>query len=221
KFMMGASPNDQEAFNDEKPRHEVTIPSPLYVGRFPITQRQWQAVMGDNSAYFQRGEAINADTNNHPVESVSWEDCRVFLHRVCERVDLEFGKTIRLLTEAEWEYACRAGTTDSRYGNLDDIGWFDGNNGGTTHPVGAKRANAWGLYDMIGNVLEWCEDNLHYDYEGAPSDGSARTGGDTARVLRGGGWYGSPQYCRSSDRYWGGPGYRDFNIGFRVVVDLE
>lgn len=233
EFQMGASPGDSEAFDDEKPQHKVAIPSPLYVAKFPVTQQQWQAVMGQNPAWFHTGmvmkkggifkqeKRLEADTKEHPVERVSWEDCQGYLNRVHDRLDLEFGKAIRLPTEAEWEYACRAGTTDSRYGNLDAIGWFGGNSGSTTHPVGQKRPNAWGLHDMIGNVYEWCEDNWHGGYKTAPCDGSAWPGCESARVVRGGSWYHPPQFCRSSYRYWFEPDIRLSCIGFRVVVDLE
>lgn len=244
EFQMGASPGDSEAYDDEKPAHQVTISSPLYVAKFPVTQQQWQAVMGGNPAHFQTGlvlqerkvkksfwsgtetveqeeKRLEADTKEHPVECVSWEDCQEFLNRVHDRLDLEFGKAIRLPTEAEWEYACRAGTTESRYGSLDTIGWFTGNSGGATRAVGQKRPNAWGLHDMIGNVWEWCEDNWHGDYKSAPSDGSTwTTGGDPARVLRGGGWLNGPRGCRSSGRGWNEPDDRGGYVGFRVVVDL-
>ena len=232
-FQMGASSGDSEAFDEEKPQHKVSIPSPIYVAKFPVTQQQWQAVMGENPAHFQTGlvkekggifkqeKRLEADTKEHPVERVSWEDCQGYLNRVHDRLDLGFGKAIRLPTEAEWEYACRAGTTDSRYGNLDAIGWFHGNSGSMTHPVGRKRPNALGLHDMIGNVWEWCEDIYHGGYKNAPTDGSPWTGGESARVVRGGCWYCIPQFCRSSFRSWIGPGRRNHGVGFRVVVDLE
>lgn len=244
EFQMGASPGDSEAYVDEKPAHKVTISSPLYMARFPVTQRQWQAVMGKNPAHFQTGRVLQerkvkksfwlrreiveqeemrleAETKEHPVEGVSWEDCQEFLKRVHDRLGLPLGKRIRLPTEAEWEYACRAGTTESRYGSLDAIGWFLGNSGGTTLPVGQKRPNAWGLHDMIGNVWEWCEDNWHGDYKNAPSDGSAWTGGETSRVLRGGSWSNIPLFCRSAIRIRYTPDYRNYHGGFRVVLDLN
>ena len=242
EFQMGASPGDSEAYDDEKPQHKVTIASPLYVAKFPVTQQQWQAAMGENPAHFQPGcilqerkvkksfwsaaetveqeeKRLEADTKEHPVENVSWKGCQGYLNRVHDRLNLEFGKSIRLLTEAEWEYACRGGTSDSRYGNLDAIGWFGGNSGSLTHPVGQKRPNAWGLHDMIGNVYEWCEDTWHDGYKNAPTDGSAWSGGESARVLRGGRWIGNPQNCRSSNRSMNVPGTRNGSIGFRVVVD--
>ena len=230
EFLMG-SKGDSQASDDEKPQHRVTIGSPMYVGKFPITQKQWQAIMGRNPARFQSGVVMEAggffkrekrlkvETKEHPVDSVSWDDCQEFLHRVYEELDVGFGKVIRLLTEAQWEYACRAGTSKSRYGNLDAIGWYGRNAGGMTHPVGKKRPNAWGLHDMIGNVYEWCEDAWHANYTEAPADGSAWQSGSD-RVLRGSWWYDNPACCRSARRYKNAPGYRNHTVGVRVVVDL-
>ncbi|MCC5828726.1 MAG: SUMF1/EgtB/PvdO family nonheme iron enzyme [Phycisphaeraceae bacterium] len=209
EFMMGSGDDDPEAFGNEKPRHCVRITRPFYMGIYPVTQAQYLAVMGKSPSLFK------GDSN--PVEMVSWDDAQQF----CEHLSSRIGRQVRLPTEAEWEYACRAGTTASRYGNLNAIGWFDGNSGGTTHPVGAKRANAWGLHDTIGNVWEWCEDNWHGDYNGAPLDGSAWAGNKAARVVRGGSWSYIPRYCRSSYRSRFGPGICIYAIGFRVVVDLE
>jgi formylglycine-generating enzyme required for sulfatase activity len=247
KFQMGSA-DDPEASDNEKPRHEVTISSPLYVAKFPVTQEQWQTVMGNNPARFQthrvmeifnllayggpwfiirllkeKGrifQRLKADTKAHPVECVSWEDCQAFLRRVCDQLDLEFGKAIRLPTEAEWEYACRAGTTDSRYGNLDAIGWYDGNSGGMTHPVGQKKPNAFGLYDMPGNVWEWCSD-WYGSYANAKGVDPKGASSGTARVVRGGSWFFSPLICRSAVRFRNEPDGRYGCVGFRVVVDLE
>jgi len=232
EFLMG-SEGDSEAFDDEKPQHKVMIPSPLYVAKFPVTQQQWQAVMNENPARFQTGtllekggffkqeKRLEADTKNHPVENVSWDDCQAYLNRLHDQLDLEFGKVIRLPTEAEWEYACRAGTTDSRYGSLDAIGWSNGNSGSMTHSVGQKRPNGWGLHDMIGNVWEGCEDTWHGNYKNAPTDGSAWEGDDPARVLRGGCWFSNSWYCRSARRCWVESDDRDCDVGLRIVVDLE
>ncbi|MEW6078708.1 MAG: SUMF1/EgtB/PvdO family nonheme iron enzyme [Thermodesulfobacteriota bacterium] len=220
EFLMGSS-DDPEAQADEKPQHKVTIASPLYVAKFPVTQQQWQVVMGQNPSAFQEG-----DTDNNPVESVSWDDCQAYLSRLNNLYDLlGLGSSkVRLPTEAEWEYACRAGAVASRYGKLDDIGWFEDNSGETTHPVGEKKANAWGLHDMIGNVWEWCEDPWHEDYKGAPQDGSVWTAWayvGAARVLRGGSWNSSGRNCRSAYRGRSRPGNRDVSSGFRVVLDLK
>jgi len=234
EFRMGASSDDSEASSDEYRQHKVTITSPIYVAKFPVTQQQWQSVMGTSQAHFRMGvvtekggffkheKRVETATSEHPVECVSWVDCHSYINRVHGRLSLELGKAIRLPTEAEWEYACRAGTTRSRYGNLDAIGWFEGNSSSKTHPVGQKSPNAWGLHDMIGNVWEWCEDTWHDAYKKAPSDGSAWVGGeDIRRVLRGGSWVNLPHRCRSSYRRGSGPENRLNNSGFRVVVDLK
>lgn len=231
KFLMG-SKSDSEAFEDEKPRHKVNITSPMYVAKFPVTQQQWQSVMGENPAKFQTGtvlvkrsflleqEKLKADTKEHPVEQVSWYDCQEFLNRVHDQLDMELGKAIRLLTEAQWEYACRAGTSKSRYGNLEAIAWCEDNSGHMTHPVGKKRPNAWGLHDMIGNVFEWCENMWHAGYKNAPTDGSAWEDGESARVLRGGCWFCDSRFCRSALRLMLSPVILSDDVGFRVVVDL-
>ncbi len=200
EFQMGG---DKYAF--EKPVHRVVISEPFYMGKYEVTQAQWESVMGNNPSYF-KGQDL-------PVEQVSWNDCQEFIRKLNAQGD---GYIYRLPTEAEWEYACRAGTTGDYAGNLDAMGWYKDNSGSKTHPVGQKQANSWGLYDMHGNVWEWCQ-----DWEGAypsksvtdptgPSSGSAR-------VLRGGSWYDTAAACRSAYRfnYW--PGDRYYSLGFRLV----
>ncbi|MEW6078700.1 MAG: SUMF1/EgtB/PvdO family nonheme iron enzyme [Thermodesulfobacteriota bacterium] len=213
EFLMG-SPDEGDAPENEKPQHKVTISSPLYVAKFPVTQQQWQVVIGHNPSHFQKN-----NTEKLPVESVSWNEGDIFLNCLHDRLDLELGE-IRLPTEAEWEYACRAGSTDSRYSTL-GIGWSNDNSGGGTHPVGEQRPNAWGLYDMIGNVWEWCEDPWHEDYKGAPSDGSPWAGDSGYRILRGGSWYDYARFCRSAYRGRHQQDNRSNNVGFRVVLDLK
>ncbi|MCI0524508.1 MAG: formylglycine-generating enzyme family protein, partial [Acidobacteria bacterium] len=206
-FKMG-SPKGKGS-DDERPQHDVTMPG-FYIGKFQITQAQWKAVMGANPSSFKGDPTL-------PVECVSWNDAKGF----CENLALITGKAYRLPSEAEWEYACRAGTTGEYAGALDVMAWYDKNSGKKTHPVGQKQSNAFGLYDMHGNVWEWCEDVWHDDYIDAPTDGSAwLSGGDSSyRVLRGGSCFSYGRYCRSAyrDNHLV-PGARDVYIGFRVVV---
>jgi formylglycine-generating enzyme required for sulfatase activity len=209
KFLMGSSESD-----DEQPPHQVKVNS-FAIGKYPITQAQYQAVMGNNPSHFKNNP-------QNPVERVSWNDAQAF----CQKLSQITGKTYRLPTEAEWEYACRAGTTTRYYfgdndNQLGDYAWYDGNSGGKTHPVGQKKPNGWGLYDMSGNVWEWCEDDWHDSYAGAPDDGTAWLDNDnrsrSRKCLRGGSWYSNPLFCRSAFRL--NDDSRDLyhSIGFRVV----
>jgi formylglycine-generating enzyme required for sulfatase activity len=206
-FMMGS----ENGGRDEQPAHQVTFSQGFYIGKFEVTQQQWQAVMGTNPSHF-KGESL-------PVEQVSWDDAQAFIRRLNEQND---GYIYRLPSESEWEYACRAGTTADYAGELDSMAWFgDERAGRQTHPVGQKRPNAWGLYDMHGNVWEWCEDLYHEGYQGAPVDGSAwLTGGEQKRrALRGGSWLLiDPQLLRCAHRSRLAPDHRNKEIGFRVVA---
>jgi formylglycine-generating enzyme required for sulfatase activity len=154
-----------------------------------------------------------------PIESVSWNDAQEF----CKKVSAKTGQTVRLPTEAEWEYACRAGTTTAYYSgdteaDLGRAAWYGANINGSTHPVGQKEPNAWGLYDMHGNVWEWCQDYWYEEYEaGAATDPQGPDTG-TSRVLRGGFWLANPWFCRSAFRSVWAPGRRDGSFGFRVVL---
>jgi formylglycine-generating enzyme required for sulfatase activity len=230
EFMMGSE--NGEAV--EKPVHRVTIREGFYMGKYEVTQAQWQAVMGNNPSYFKG--------DNLPVEKVSWDDAISFIAKLNAHNN---GYTYRLPSEAEWEYACRAGTTGDHAGALDSLAWYGNNsgrqyldvreiagtdsvnfvkrladNGNQTHPVGAKQPNAFGLFDMHGNVWEWCHDWYHDDYNGAPSDGRAwESGGEQKyRVLRGGSWTDFGTNCDSTDRYWPIMGDHKSFIGFRVVA---
>jgi formylglycine-generating enzyme required for sulfatase activity len=206
-FMMGST----NGVADEKPVHEVTINYSFYMGKYEVTQAQWQAVMGSNPSSFKDCGG------NCPVEEVSWNDAQNFINKLNEAND---GYKYRLPSEAEWEYACRAGTTGDYYAaDVDDIGWYD-KSGKKTHAVGGKQPNAFGLYDMSGNVWEWCKDWYHDSYNGAPTDGSAwLTGGEQKyRVLRGGSWLSYASFLRSALRYWVTLDDRGSYDGFRVVA---
>lgn len=222
-FLMGSPASEAERGNDEGPQHQVTIREGFYMGRYEVTQAQWQAVMGSNPSNFKGCDQC-------PVEQVSWNDAQEFIRKLNARGD---GYTYRLPTEAEWEYACRAGTTtEFAYGNSlsSEQANFNGNHpyGGAakgvyrqkTTPVGSFQPNAFGLYDMHGNVSEWCEDWSHESYNGAPVDGSAwLSGGEqTYRALRGGWWSSSAGELRSALRYWDLPVLRYSIIGFRLVA---
>lgn len=205
-FTMGS--ND---YDDEKNPHQVTLKA-FQMSKYPITQKQYQAVIGKNPSNFKRDE-------NYPVECVSWHDAV----RFCEELSKRIGQKVKLPTEAQWEYACRAGST-GKYCFGDDVNelgnyaWYNKNSAGKTHPVGEKLANSWGLHDMHGNVWEWCEDVWHENYNGAPTNGSAwLTGGDhSRRALRGGSW--ADIRCRSAYRYCYFAGISYYDFGFRVVV---
>ena len=224
EFVMGLPDSEEERDSDEGPQHRVRIAQPFYMGRYEVTQAQWEAVMGSNPSHFKGDGRL-------PVENVSWNDCQEF----CKRLSAKVGRTVRLPTEAEWEYACRAGTgTPFHFGGTISTdqanynGKFTYGNGRKgvyrekTTVVGSFAANAWGLHDMHGNVWEWCEDVWHEGYAGAPTDGSAWVSGGNAeyRVLRGGSWDGAPRICRSANRGRSRPDSRYGNIGLRVGVSM-
>ena len=198
---------------NEKPAHSVTLTQPFYMGKYTVTQEQYSALMGTNPSYF-KGARL-------PVENVSWNDANEFckkLNGVLKDTQLEAG----LPTEAQWEYACRAGTRTRFYTgdlvqDLDAAGWYESNSGKTKHPVGQLRCNAFGLYDMHGNVLQWCQDFYTDSYTAQTTTNPIITQG-AARVLRGGSWLGLSGSCRSAFRRGDVPGYPGFDFGFRVVV---
>lgn len=204
-FMMGSN----KGRPDEQPVRKVTIAKPFYMGKYEITQEQWEAVMGANPSHF-KGE-------KNPVDSVSWEDCQAFLKKLSEKAP---GKIFKLPTETQWEYACRAGSkTEYTHGDdvqgLKNYAWFDANNPPqTSRPVGLKKPNAWGLYDMHGNVWEWCADWYNtYD--------NAATSSESERVLRGGSWGSDSQNQRSARRNRREPGYQNRSAGFRLCMDSQ
>ncbi len=195
--------------SDEQPVHRVTLRS-FSMGKTEVTQGQWRAITGSNPSHFRNcGDSC-------PVEQVSWEDAKEFVSRLNSKT----GKTYRLPSEAEWEYACRAGGRQEYCGSdsADNVGWYYVNSGNATHPVAGKQANAWGLYDMSGNVFELTEDCWNGIYQGAPTDGSAWTTGDCSRrVVRGGSWVSDPRNLRSASRYRSSTAVRVNDYGFRVA----
>ena len=205
EFRMGST--SAEADSDERPVTRVRISRGYWLGKYEVTQAEWQAVMGGNPSSF---DECGPDC---PVERVSWNDAQGFIRRLNSRSG---GSRYRLPTEAEWEYAARAGTSGDRYGNLDAIAWYDRNSGYRTHPVGRKAPNAWGLHDMLGNVWEWVE-----DWKGPYSGGSVTDprgpGSGSSRVYRGCSWALPASYCRASDRRLVSPGDRFFVLGFRLL----
>ena len=202
----------QTRYNNAKAKLDaVRTIEGFYMGRYEVTQAQWQAVMGNNPSF-------NKDCGgNCPVETVSWVDAKDFIQRLNGMND---GYTYRLPTEAEWEYACRAGTTGDYAGDLKEMAWSSENSGNGLHAVGQKQPNAWGLADMHGNVWEWCEDWYHETYNGAPTDGSAwLSGGGSYKVIRGGSWNDPATFLRSSDRRFKNAMTPVTHLsGFRVVA---
>jgi|GEM_PF-3382566 formylglycine-generating enzyme required for sulfatase activity len=245
RFLMGSPADEPGRWEEEGPQHRVTIGAGFWLFDTPCTQALWQAVMGNNPSRFKSAQ--------RPVETVSWNACRTFIARVNEDVP---GLDLSLPSEAQWEYACRAGTATATYAGaleilgkydapgLDPIAWYGGNSGhefdlgvgsdstdwpekqyphtrAGTRLVKTKSPNAWGLYDMLGNVWEWCADNWHRGYEGAPADGRAwlesNPEGGSERVLRGGSWGVYARSVRSAFRYGGDAGYRGDDVGFRCA----
>jgi formylglycine-generating enzyme required for sulfatase activity len=204
---MGSERND-----DEKPPHRVTISRPFYLGKYEVTQEQWQAVMNNNPSEFKDCGG------NCPVERVSWDDAQEFIKRLNARGD---GHTYRLPTEAEWEHAERAGTTGEYAGNLDEDkgGWFLENSRAKTHAVGQLKPNAWGLYDVHGNVWEWVQDWYDEDYyKSSPALDPQGPNSGQSRVLRGGSWYSYGPFSGPGQRYNNAPDERVNDIGLRVVL---
>jgi formylglycine-generating enzyme required for sulfatase activity len=223
-FDMGSAANDPGADLDE-PLHQVTLSRDFYIGQFEVTQSQYKDVLGTNPSQFPRDKKI--DPANYPVEGVSWLDAVEFCQRLSELPEeKKAGRIYRLPTEAEWEYACRAGSPAAFcFGNdpqlLSKYAWFDKNGGGQTHPVGLKRPNDWGLYDMHGNAWEWVADWYEvYPRKSVTDPKGPRSGKD--RVYRGASWNYSPDYHRSANRTATAPTFRGFeflSISFRVAID--
>ena len=209
-FRMGAtSEQEDEADSDEKPVHGVTLSS-YYIGKTEVTQALWQAVMGSNPSRFEGSDL--------PVECVSWNDCQEFI----QKLNRQTGRNFRLPTEAEWEFACRGGNNSRGYkysgsNNLGSVAWYNDNSGGQTHPVGTKAPNELGIFDMSGNVWEWCSDwYANYTSYSQTNPTGPLCGSD--RVGRGGSWNNGARYCRSSDRYGDYPTFRNNYLGLRLAL---
>lgn len=217
-FQMGMEKNDPDAFGLEQPVHLVQV-STFYLAQYPVTQALWAALMGREEK--ERTPHFSGDSR--PMEQVSWNDAKLFLDKLRAATEMNF----RLPSESEREYAARGGIFNAgmKYAGsqrLKEIGWCEANSHGETKLVGRKSPNELGLYEMSGNVWEWCEDDWHYDYQKAPKDGSAwiDTGRGLGRVLRGGSWFDRPQNCRSAYRMIGPPARRYHSCGLRLALSL-
>ncbi len=220
EFMMGSPESEKDRQEDEGPRHKVAFKAPFAVAMHDVTFDQYDACVAAGRC---KHAAFDHEwgRGRRPVIDVNWRDAQDYVAWLSDMT----GQTYRLLSEAEWEYAARAGRqTHWFFGDdeakLVDCAWFTANSDGKTHPVGEKKPNAFGLYDMHGNVWQWCADTWHENYRGAPEDGSVWKGGDERRVLRGGSWYNDPLYCRSARRGGNDATNRSINVGFRVARTL-
>ena len=215
------TPKDEDNRHYDETLHKVTLTQPFLIGKYPVTQTQWQAVMGNNPSYFQG--------DNLPVEKVSWGDTQEF----CARVRKKTGQVVRLPTEAQWEYSCRAGTSTSFHFGQELNGTQanchgdypygtpqKGPNLGKTSPVGSYPANAWGLYDMHGNVWEYCQDwYAAYPKQSVTDPRGPEVGSDC--LFRGGCWNGGAAFCRSANRLRDVPSFRGIRRGFRLLLPLD
>ena len=212
-FTMGATHEQgDDAYDNEQPTHSVTLSS-FMIGKYEVTQALWKAVMGSNPSYFS-GDDL-------PVEEVSWEACQTFI----KKLNGLTGKNFRLPTEAEWEYAARGGNRSRGYkysgsDNIDDVAWYDDNSSDTTHAVGTKQPNELGLYDMSGNVDEWCSD-WYGDYSGSSQTNPTGATSGSNRVNRGVSWSHYASRCRVSNRNYDTPGNAYNNLGLRLVLPVQ
>ena len=209
-FTMGATPEMKKPDDWEKPTHQVTLTNDYYIGKYEVTQALWQAVMGSNPSEF-KGESL-------PVENVSWDDCQEFISKL-NRIT---GKTFRLPTEAEWEYAARGGKKSRGYqysgsSNISYVAWYEDSSDNKTHAVGSKQSNELGIYDMSGNVWEWCQD-WYERYNSSSQVNPIGANSGSSRVYRGGSWFNTASYCRSSRRTHNFPGNRNSGLGLRLVL---
>jgi len=213
-FVMGCTPDQGDCSNNEKPAHKVTL-NDFYIGKYEVTQQQWTAIMGNNPSRF-KGE-------DNPVETVSWYEVQEFIRILNKKT----GKKYRLPTEAEWEYAARGGSQSKGYkysgsNNPEDVAWFSGNSTKKTYPVGTKQANELDIYDMSGNVWEWCNDLYDSNYYPiSPKRNPSGSDLGSKRVYRGGSWNLGDLFCRSAYRNSYSPDYKHASIGFRLVLNIE
>ncbi|WP_035277333.1 formylglycine-generating enzyme family protein [Desulforegula conservatrix] len=208
EFLMG-SPLSEEGRLDVEEQHHVRINKGFYMQTTEVTQGQWKAVMGNNPSEFK------GCGDNCPVDNVSWEDANEFIIALNKMKKGIF----RLPTEEEWEYACRAGSSEAVYGNKDDIAWYNNNSNKTTHPVMTKRPNDWNLYDMIGNVCEWCSDDYDYYPKENTTNRTASSLDHMRVVQRGGSWFCDTRICRAAHRGNFSPVFKFNDFGFRLVMD--
>ena len=209
-FNMGATSEMENPYEDEKPVHRVTLTNNYYIGKYEVTQALWQAVMGSNPSCFKGYDL--------PVETVSWNDCQDFI----SKLNAMTGKRFRLPSEAEWEYAARGGKKSRGYlysgsNAIGDVAWYEGNSSFMTHAVGTKQPNELGIYDMTGNVWEWCQDR-YGSYSSSPQTNPTGAVGGSRRVFRGGSWSYSARRCCTSSRSGHSPGYRRYDLGLRLVL---
>jgi len=229
-FQMGSP--DNEGDSNEHPQHDVEITKPFYMGKTEVTQDQYRLVMGNNPSHFVPGDGkdqvTDKDTGTYPVQQVTYEDARKF----CREMALKEGlpeSSIRLPTEAEWEYAARANKPldPENKERLKSLAWFDENAEGRTHPVEQLEANKFGLFDMAGNVWEWCSDWYTEPYTDLPGDPdqdplvAEKPDEDARRVLRGGSWDADARRCRTTERNAAFPDFRDEKTGFRIVLEAD
>ena len=212
-FMMGATSEMKDPYDDEKPVHQVTLTNDYYMGKYEVSQALWEAVMGSNPSEYKG--------DNLPVETVSWNDCQEFISKLNSMT----GRKFRLPTEAEWEYSARGGKKSRSYqysgsSNISGVAWYDGNSGSKTHPVGTKQANELGIYDMSGNVWERCSD-WYSSYSSSSQTNPTGSDSGSSRVLRGGCRNGLARTCRLSYRIDFTPGYRSYNLGLRLALSVH
>lgn len=205
-FQMGSNSGD----DDEKPIHEVCLDS-FWIGKYEVTQGQWKKIMGQNPSRFQSGD-------NFPVEQISWHDAKKFI----SKLNQQSGKLFSLLTEAQWEFAARSGGKDQSYAggdNLNDVAWYTSNSEYKTHRAGTKKPNDFGIYDMSGNVSEWCEDvYLNQGYSKHEQHNPLVTFGGSLVVIRGGSWVNKPEYLRATFRLRFSADYLYSDLGFRLCL---